>query len=81
MATITITFPGVTPFNYTITAQHIQRVLNVYDPSDSQTNEQTAKAIADGWVASLIDQVRAVEIDAAKSAAENAVIPITITPA
>lgn len=80
MATISINLGG-TVFNYTIGAADIQRVLNVYDPSDSQTNAQTAQLIADGWVQSLIDQVRAVEVDTAKQVAANAVGTISITKA
>lgn len=80
MATISINLGG-SMFNYTIGASDIQRVLNVYDPSDSQTNAQTAQLIADGWVQSLVDQVRSVEVDAASEAAANAVRSISITKA
>lgn len=80
MAFISINLSGLI-YNYDISDQHVQRVLNVYDPSDSQTNEQTAKAIADGWISTLVEQVKAVEISAAMLTAENAVVPIAITPA
>ena len=80
MATISINLGGAV-FNYTISNTDIQRVLNVFDPADSQTNAQTAGLIADGWVQSLIDQVRAVEVDTAKQVATNAVGTISITKA
>lgn len=80
MATISINLGGAV-FNYTISNTDIQRVLNVFDPADSQTNAQTAGLIADGWVQSLIDQVRAVEVDTAKQVAANAVGTISITKA
>lgn len=78
MATISINIAG-NVFSYTVGASDIQRILNVYDPADSQTNAQTAALIADGWVQSLVDQVRAVEVDTAKTVAANAVGTISIT--
>lgn len=78
MATISINLGGAV-FNYTVGAADIQRIMNVYDPSDSQTNAQTAQLIADGWVQSLVDQVRSIEIDTAKTMAERAVGTISIT--
>lgn len=80
MATISINLGG-SVFNYTVGAADIQRIMNVYDPSDSQTNAQTAQLIADGWVQSLVDQVRSIEIDTAKTMAERAVGTISITKA
>ena len=80
MATISINLGGAV-FNYTVSSPDIQRILNVYDPSDSQTNAQTAQLIADGWVQSLVDQVRSIEIDTAKMVAANAVGTISITKA
>lgn len=80
MATISINLGGAV-FNYTVGAADIQRILNVFDPADSQTNAETAGLIADGWVQSLIDQVRAVEVDTAKQVAANAVGTISITKA
>lgn len=80
MATISINLGGAV-FNYTISNTDIQRILNVFDPADSQTNAETAGLIADGWVQSLIDQVRAVEVDTAKQVAANAVGTISITKA
>jgi len=80
MATISINLGGAV-FNYTVDAADIQRIMNVYDPSDSQTNAQTAQLIADGWVQSLVDQVRSIEIDTAKMVAANAVGTISITKA
>lgn len=80
MATISINLCG-SVFNYTVDAADIQRIMNVYDPSDSQTNAQTAQLIADGWVQSLVDQVRSIEIDTAKTMAERAVGTISITKA
>ena len=80
MATISINLGG-SVFNYTVGAADIQRIMNVYDPSDSQTNAKTAQLIADGWVQSLVDQVRSIEIDTAKTMAERAVGTISITKA
>lgn len=78
MATISINIAGNT-FSYTVSNADAQRILNVYDPADSQTNAQTAALIADGWVQSLIDQVRSIETDTARNVAANAVLPISIT--
>lgn len=78
MATISINLAGNT-FSYTVSNADAQRILNVYDPADSQTNAQTAQLIADGWVQSLIDQVRSIETDTARTVAANAVLPISIT--
>ena len=80
MATISINLGGAV-FNYNVSNPDIQRIMNVYDPSDSQTNAQTAPLIADGWVQSLVDQVRSIEIDTAKTVAANAVGTISITKA
>jgi len=80
MATISINLGGAV-FNYNVSNPDIQRILNVFDPADSQTNAETAGLIADGWVQSLIDQVRAVEVDTAKQVAANAVGTISITKA
>ena len=78
MATISINIAGNT-FSYTVSNADAKRILNVYDPADSQTNAQTAALIADGSVQSLIDQVRSIETDTARNVAANAVLPISIT--